>query len=81
MRYFESNCKKTNNINDISPLAGLTNLWDLILWENNITDLTPLVGLTDLAVLSLSDYNISVSQKAMLEEALPDTLITWDNWD
>ena len=66
-----------NNITDITPLAGLTNLAWLYLNENNISDLTPLAGLTNLTDLYLNENNISASQKAILEEALPNTHITW----
>ena len=72
-----------NNITDITPLAGLTNLAWLYLNENNISDLTPLAGLTNLTDLYLNENNISASQKAILEEALPNTHITWleETWD
>ena len=41
---------------DVSPLAGLTNLIGLSLWENQIVDVSPLAGLTNLTELSLG-YN------------------------
>jgi hypothetical protein len=66
-----------NNISDITPLAGLTNLTELVLSQNNISDISPLAGLTNLTTVSLWYNNISDSQKAMLEEALPNTTITW----
>jgi hypothetical protein len=66
-----------NNITDITPLAGLTNLEELNLSNTNITDLTPLAGLTKLTWLTLNENNISASQKSMLEEALPNTNISW----
>ena len=66
-----------NNISDITPLAGLTNLTQLQLYNNNITDLTPLAGLTNLMILELQENPITASQKAMLEEALPNTYIYW----
>jgi hypothetical protein len=66
-----------NNISDLTPLAGLTNLEELNLSNTNITDLTPLAELTKLTWLTLNENNISASQKAMLEEALPNTDITW----
>jgi internalin A len=59
------------------PLAGLTNLTGLYLGMNNVSDLTPLAGLTNLEELSLNDNNISDSQIALLEEALPNTSISW----
>ena len=46
-------------INDISVLAGLTNLQKLYLWDNNISDISPLAGLTNLQELRLRDNNIS----------------------
>jgi formylglycine-generating enzyme required for sulfatase activity len=49
----------SNNISDITPLAGLTNLQWLDLWSNNISDLSPLAGLTNLTRLGLSNNNIS----------------------
>ena len=66
-----------NNISDLAPLAGLTNLTRLYLMDNNISDITPLAGLTNLEFLHLDGNNITASQKAMLEEALPNTDITW----
>ena len=66
-----------NNISDLTSLAGLSNLTKLSLWDNNISDLTPLAGLTNLTELDLNSNPISVSQKAMLEVALPNTNISW----
>jgi len=68
-----------NNISDLTPLSSLTNLRFLNLEENNISDLSPLVNLTQLVQLFLDDQDtpISLSQKAMLEEALPNTDIIW----
>jgi len=66
-----------NNISDLSPLVGLTNLIELSLWDNSITDISPLAGLTNLTRLYLFYNNISASQKAMLEEALPYISIDW----
>lgn len=42
-----------NEISDISPLSGLTNLEELNLSNNSINDLTPLNGLLNLKKLSL----------------------------
>ena len=50
----------------------------LSFYDNNISDITPLAGMTNLTRLNLSDNPITASQKAMLEEALPNTDITWD---
>jgi Leucine-rich repeat (LRR) protein len=50
---------RDNNISDISPLTGLTNLQHLIIWGNNISDISPLAGLTNLIVLNMVTNNIS----------------------
>jgi Leucine-rich repeat (LRR) protein len=56
-------CLGMNQITDISPLAGLTNLRNLSLGYNQISDLTPLANLTNLGrnmgVLSLDNNQIS----------------------
>ena len=44
---------------DISPLAGLVNLTDLILSRNRIVDVSPLVGLTNLQMLTLDQNRIA----------------------
>ena len=41
------------------PLAGLTSLTELQLYDNNIADLTPLAGLTKLEKLMLYDNQIT----------------------
>ena len=66
-----------NNISDISPLAGLTNLKKLYLSNNNISDISPLSDLLNLVDLNLQNNQITASQKAMLEEALPNTSFLW----
>ncbi len=48
-----------NQITDVSPLAGLTNLQTLGLWGNQITDVSPLAGLTNLETLDLGDNQIT----------------------
>ncbi|MBT7743129.1 MAG: hypothetical protein HN727_15090 [Opitutae bacterium] len=48
-----------NQISDLSPLKGLTNLKELWLSDNEISDLSPLKGLTDLRVLVLTKNKIS----------------------
>jgi len=48
-----------NQISDISPLAGLTNLTFLYLNDNQISDISPLAGLTNLDHLYLWDNQIS----------------------
>jgi len=45
----------SNQIVDISPLKGLTNLQDLGLPYNQIVDISPLKGLTNLQDLGLRD--------------------------
>ena len=47
-----------NQIDDISGLAGLTNLETLLIGQNNITDISALAGLTNLTELSVGDANI-----------------------
>jgi len=47
------------NISDLTPLAGLSKLQDLILFDNKISNLTPLAGLTNLMVLGFDENNIS----------------------
>jgi hypothetical protein len=49
-----------DNISDVSPLAGLTDLTELELQGNNISDLTPLAGLTNLTELHLG-WNPSIT--------------------
>ena len=48
----------SNDISDLTPLAGLTNLTQLILTNTGVSDLTPLAGLTNLTWLSLGDNSI-----------------------
>ena len=48
-----------NQISDISPLAGLTQLWNLALYRNQIRDISPLAGLTQLSTLHLAENQIS----------------------
>ena len=42
-----------------SPLAALTGLPNLELYDNNVSDLTPLIGLTNLYQLNLRGNDIS----------------------
>ena len=51
--------RNSNSVSDLSPLAGLTNLTELLLDDNNITDISPLSGLTNLTNLGLSINNIT----------------------
>ena len=48
-----------NQISDISPLAGLNNLFQLELFDNQISDLSPLAGLNNLQWLWLDNNPIS----------------------
>ena len=48
-----------NRIEDISPLAGLTNLTSLQISQNNITDMSPLAGLTNLTSLTVGEGPIA----------------------
>ena len=48
-----------NDLRDISPLAGLTNLYSLFLQENGIADISPLTGLRRLYFLNLRDNKIT----------------------
>ena len=45
--------RNSNSVSDLSPLAGLTNLERLGLWQNSVEDLSPLAGLTKLTELYL----------------------------
>lgn len=70
-----------SEISDLTPLADLTSLsyLDLSNNKNNILDFSPITNLVNLNQLRLWDSNITVSQKAMLENALPNTYIAWPN--
>ncbi len=48
-----------NNISDLNPLSGLTNLENLHLWGNPISDLSPLSNLTNLKHLDLGGCHVS----------------------
>ncbi len=65
------------NITDLNPLAGLTKLEELWLYDNKITDLKPLAGLTKLDMLFLSDnLNLTKAEIGKLQKALPKCKIT-----
>lgn len=53
------NLGKNNNITDISPLAGLTALEQLLLLNNQISDITSLAGLSNLSYLVLERNQIN----------------------
>ena len=48
-----------NDVSDISPLAGLTNLKWLDLWFTDVSDISVLAGLTNLETLDLSATDVS----------------------
>ena len=47
----------THDIRDISPLAGLTQLTNLVVNNNHISELSPLAGLVNLTSIDLLDNN------------------------
>ena len=49
----------SNDVSNLSPLSGLTNLRWISLSQNSISDISPLSGLTNLTVLYLNDNSIS----------------------
>ncbi|MEQ8386441.1 MAG: leucine-rich repeat domain-containing protein [Coleofasciculus sp. A1-SPW-01] len=49
----------SNQITDVSPLSGFTNLSKLYLSFNQITDVSPLFGLTNLNLLNLEGNPIA----------------------
>jgi Leucine-rich repeat (LRR) protein len=55
----ELNLWGSNQIRDISPLAGLTQLRVLQLGGNPVSDITPLENLVNLEELRMSDCNVS----------------------
>ncbi|MBK8565248.1 MAG: leucine-rich repeat domain-containing protein [Saprospiraceae bacterium] len=61
----------SNQIADITPVAGLANLVRLYCDNNPITDLSPLYGLKNLRELQLSKGQFSEKALAELREALP----------
>ncbi len=70
-----------NKIIDVTPLAGLTNLTELILWHNQISDLGPLARLTNLTKLNLygnqiTDLTPLAELKHLKDLTLPDNQIT-----
>ncbi|MCX6834086.1 MAG: leucine-rich repeat domain-containing protein [candidate division Zixibacteria bacterium] len=48
-----------NNIVDIAPLSGATQLWGLNIGQNHISDLSPLAGLPGLRQLSIAENPIT----------------------
>jgi hypothetical protein len=57
--YVDDSFVNSNQISDLTPLAGLTRLTQLYLWGNQIRDITPLSGLTNLMVVDLEGNQIS----------------------
>jgi Leucine-rich repeat (LRR) protein len=49
----------SNDVEDLTPIAGLTKLTDLYLWENQIQDITPLTGLVNLRRVFLHNNYIT----------------------
>ncbi|MDG1138699.1 MAG: hypothetical protein P8N49_04190 [Opitutales bacterium] len=68
-----------NNLSVISPLSSLEKLIELDIGNNEIADISALTNLPVLSELQLDGNPITASQKAMLEEALPNTYISWPN--
>jgi len=66
---------KDTKISDVKPLAGLTNLTLLQLWNTPVTDLTPLADLTNLQHLGLEYTNVSDEEIEKLKQALPNCKI------
>ena len=51
--------ENSNSVSDLSPLAGLTQLESLDLWQNSVSDISALAGLTNLTHLGVVGNNIS----------------------
>ncbi len=65
-------------VNNLAPLAGLTNLQTLNLSEaDGVTDLTPLKDLTALEMLNLWYTQVSEEEMDALRTALPNLEISW----
>ncbi len=69
---------RLNNIEDLSPLAGLTNLTNLVLHKNPITDLSPLSGLTNLVYLDLN-YTTTCNLSALAGLTALQDLLLYNN--
>ena len=48
-----------NQINDLSPVSGLSRLWTLDVADNNVTDIGPVSALTRLSTLILDGNQVS----------------------
>ena len=51
--------KGNKHISDLSPIAGLRNLWALDIGGNLVSDLSPVAGLTNLAKINIGNNKIS----------------------
>ena len=51
--------EESNQVSDLSPIAGLVNLKALDLFGNNVSDLSPLAGLINLEWLTFERNNVS----------------------
>ena len=51
--------KGNKHISDLSPIAGLRNLWALDIGGNSVSDLSPVAGLTNLAKINIGNNKIS----------------------
>ena len=71
---------RDNRIDDVSALAGLTELTSLALYldGNPIEDFTPLYGLKKLSTLSIRDIELDAEALEALQDALPDCKIFSD---
>ncbi|PAT02695.1 hypothetical protein CI105_01675 [Candidatus Izimaplasma bacterium ZiA1] len=57
---------QNNEISDISPISGFTNLEELVLFNNLIDDITEISGMTSLVEINLSD-NLIVDFEGLLQ--------------
>ena len=51
--------KGNKHISDLSPIAGLHNLWALDIGHNSVSDLSPVAGLTNLVKINIGNNKIS----------------------
>jgi len=62
----ENLCLASNQISDISPLAGLTSLEKLQLGINKISDISPLININTLEVVDLWDNPLNEEAKNII---------------
>ena len=67
-----------NTIRNVSPLANLTNLTELYLWDNEVGDISPLSELSELTVFWL-DKNRVADISALAELDNLTELGLWEN--